>query len=171
MTGTSTLSQGPWYRFPQAMWHFQTRKRGLFFFLQLWNRCHLYLRETFSFPLQIENKILSSIAQHVATNEKICSPTTPPAPDIEGLFWSTQQSRLPHVWASFKAYQEDFSKNAAYFLIPTSVQEYVVWHHQTAILPSRISQSYTAVPRDHVSAGSLTCLLTLLPFPLFTFSF
>ena len=60
----------------------------------------------------------SSLPLHTTTKEKVCSPATPPAPHIKARFRSTQCSRLPHLWATFKAYQEDSSKNAVYFFDP-----------------------------------------------------
>lgn len=95
----------------------------------------------------------------------------PTAPNIKGPSQSTWCSRLPCLWATSKAYLEDFSKNSHFFWS---------WHlfrskqTDTTRLCSFTIQNQTVTlhsPMRTISTGSPICLLAALPFVRFTFPF
>lgn len=101
-------TQGTWHGFLKAPGQFQTRTREVFFLPAL--------KQLHDTPSLLRHSVsLSEAEQDLLFHHTARGTPVPTAPNIKGPSQGTWCSGLPCLWATSKAYLEDFSNNTHFF--------------------------------------------------------
>lgn len=139
------------------MWHLQTRKRRLFF-SSSFETAAVFRSERLLFPfVGREQDPLCHCTTHVVPPKGEPGASQHPSSCHSRITSKHTALQATQPWASLKAFQEEFSKNAGCFLILASFRS--KWSDSTKLCHFSIQKGTVAPPGP---TGSLTCLLTLL---------